>query len=132
MIEESDGRSAVARVAGAERIDIVLIDFAMPGMTGADAGERMCAIRPNLPILVITGYADADHLPGIEGRFPTLQKPFRGTQLAELLPGLLPQTASDPAAIVPFLRTRRPERDDTPAEPFQGRDVAPISGSRTV
>ena len=126
VIEEPDGRAAVARVAGAERIDLVLIDFAMPGMTGADAGERIRAIRPNLPILVITGYAEADHLPGVEGRFPTLQKPFRGTQLAELLPTLLPSVptamSAEAASVLSFPRARRTGRE-APVEPFSRRDL---------
>ncbi len=127
VIEEDNGRSAVARVAAAERIDIVLIDFAMPGLTGADAGERMRAIRPNLPILVITGYADPDQLPGVEGRFPTLQKPFRGAQLAELLPTLLSassQPATPPQTSVVSLRARRNGRESVPPlQPFSQRDI---------
>ncbi len=133
VIEETNGRSAVARVAGAERIDMALIDFAMPGLTGADAGERMRAIRPGLPILVITGYADAEHLPGVEGRFPTLQKPFRGAQLAELLPTLLPDqsrpagTAADRLSVVAFQPARLRARDSgaapMPLHPFSRRDL---------
>ncbi len=130
VIEEADGRAAVARVAGAERIDMVLIDFAMPGLTGADAAERIRAIRPKLPILLITGYADADHLPGVEGRFATLQKPFRGAQLAELLPTMLlddddPTMPADKASVVSFQRVRKAGRDQlaAPLAPFSRRDI---------
>ena len=110
VIEEDNGRAAVARVAGTERIDIVIIDFAMPGITGADAADQILAIRPNIPILLITGYAGADHLPGVGDRFPTLQKPFRGADLAKLLPTLLPSGAKPepaPASVVAFKRRQR-------------------------
>ncbi len=109
---------------------MVLIDFAMPGLTGADAAERIRAIRPKLPILLITGYADADHLPGVEGRFATLQKPFRGAQLAELLPTMLlddddPTMPADKASVVSFQRVRKAGRDQlaAPLAPFSRRDI---------
>ena len=117
VVEESEGRSAIARVAGPERLDLAIIDYAMPGMNGADTADRIRAIRPNLPVLVITGYADADHLPGIAGRFPTLQKPFRGAALASLLPTLLGPAPADavtqavPAQLYAFPKSRAREID---------------------
>jgi CheY-like chemotaxis protein len=134
VIEETNGRAAVARIASPERIDLVIIDFAMPGLTGADAGERMLAIRPGLPILVITGYADADELPGVGGRFPSLQKPFRGAQLAETLSSLVadssPHAPTDvadhnqAASVLSFPRPRpRPREAESPIMPFSRRDI---------
>ena len=115
VIEEDNGRSAVARVAGPERIDLVVVDFAMPGINGADTAEQIRAIRPHIPVLLITGYADADLLPGVEGRFPTLQKPFRSAHLAELLPTLLAASRQpDPNSVVAFKPRGRSTPDSTP------------------
>ena len=36
--------------------DLVLSDVTMPGMTGDKMGRRMLAIRPELPVLLMTGY----------------------------------------------------------------------------
>jgi PAS domain S-box-containing protein len=38
--------------------DLVVSDLAMPGMDGAELIERMTKIRPDLPVIVITGYIE--------------------------------------------------------------------------
>ena len=37
--------------------DLVITDQTMPGMTGQDLARRMLQIRPNLPIILCTGYS---------------------------------------------------------------------------
>ena len=72
----SDGRSAVQLVRGAP-VSLLLVDFAMHGMNGADVTAAARAFRPDLPVLMITGYADteavAEQAPGI----PVLRQPAR-------------------------------------------------------
>jgi CheY-like chemotaxis protein len=69
---------ALERVEGGERFDLVVTDHLMPGMTGAELASRLRLKRPDLPVLIVSGYAEAD---SIAPDLPRLTKPFR---LAEL------------------------------------------------
>lgn len=40
-----------------DQYDLVITDQTMPGMTGADLARRMIQIRPNIPIILCTGYS---------------------------------------------------------------------------
>jgi CheY-like chemotaxis protein len=40
-----------------DRFDLVITDQTMPGMTGTDLARRMLQIRPDLPIILCTGYS---------------------------------------------------------------------------
>jgi CheY-like chemotaxis protein len=42
-----------------DRFDVVLTDQTMPGMTGADLARELLRIRPDLPIVLMTGYSEA-------------------------------------------------------------------------
>jgi len=61
-------------------IDLLLLDFAMPGMSGAEVAQRVRTRYPQLPILFVTGYADRAMLAGIN-EAQTIGKPFRGEDL---------------------------------------------------
>ena len=41
---------------------LVLADFAMPEMSGGELAKVICAMRPTLPVILITGYSDVDVL----------------------------------------------------------------------
>jgi YesN/AraC family two-component response regulator len=41
-----------------DRFDVVITDQTMPGMTGVDLAQRMLQIRPDLPIILCTGYSN--------------------------------------------------------------------------
>jgi CheY-like chemotaxis protein len=43
-------------------VDLLLLDFAMPGMNGAEVAREINARRPHLPALFVTGYADPEAL----------------------------------------------------------------------
>lgn len=70
-----------------ERIDVVLTDLLMPGMSGADLAARLCDKRPGLPVVFMSAYT-ADILEELVdgGARPTvLEKPFTQRQLLEAL-----------------------------------------------
>ena len=76
----SDGRSAVQLVRSAE-VSLLLVDFAMHGMNGADVTAAARAFRPELPVLMITGYADTDAVAEQAPGIPVLRKPFEADAL---------------------------------------------------
>ncbi|ABD90411.1 PAS domain-containing protein [Rhodopseudomonas palustris] len=60
--------------------DLMVIDFAMPGMTGAEVAREAQLRRPGMPMIFITGYADLAALQNI-GEDAIVQKPFRDDEL---------------------------------------------------
>jgi CheY-like chemotaxis protein len=77
----SNGAEALARLAEFTP-DLLVVDFAMPGMNGAEL--VMAARRRNsrLKILFLSGYADSESLETAVGATPLLRKPFRPIELA--------------------------------------------------
>ncbi|MDO7833809.1 PAS domain S-box protein [Sphingobium sp. HBC34] len=63
-------------------VDLVVTDHAMPGMTGAQLADAIDAMRPGLPVIIITGFAE---LPPHATRRPRLDKPFRQADLAQVV-----------------------------------------------
>ena len=61
-------------------IRLLLTDVLMPGVTGPALVSRVLALRPNLPVLYMSGFR-GDEVP-LAGSFPCLKKPFA---LAELI-----------------------------------------------
>ena len=64
-------------------VDLVLTDFAMPGMTGGELATLLHEQYPALPVLFVTGYADIDVL-GLDGA-SVVQKPFNESDLRSKL-----------------------------------------------
>jgi PAS domain S-box-containing protein len=73
VVEAADGSSALDILKTDDQLDLLIADFAMPGMTGTDLADRARKIRSDLGILLVTGYADPKRLP--EG-YLMLHKPF--------------------------------------------------------
>lgn len=57
VILARDGRDAVRMFkANSEEIQLVVLDVVMPFLSGAEAHSQMCAIRPGLPVIFMSGY----------------------------------------------------------------------------
>jgi CheY-like chemotaxis protein len=57
----ASGAEAVAAVRESpQRFDLVVTDFNMPDTSGLDVARQIAAIRPDLPVLICSGYIDAD------------------------------------------------------------------------
>ena len=56
--------------------DIVLLDFAMPGLSGAEVARQAKLIDPRVPVIITTGYADSAALDDILGDVQVIRKPF--------------------------------------------------------
>jgi len=59
----------------------------MPGMTGIELAIASRKVRPQLPILLATGYAELPD--GVQVDLPRLAKPYHQDQLRERLEELL-------------------------------------------
>lgn len=71
--------AAVARLAEGCGCDLVLTDFAMPGMSGVDLAEVAAQRCPGLPVLLMTGFAEVGAMPA---NVTVLTKPFDAAALA--------------------------------------------------
>jgi CheY-like chemotaxis protein len=81
-VEEANSGEAALDLIGRERFDLAVIDYAMPGMSGAELAGTVRDERPNLPVLFVTGFAERGALSGISDR-QIVSKPFLTGELAE-------------------------------------------------
>jgi PAS domain S-box-containing protein len=79
VIEAPNGASALDILRTDRQIDLLVADFAMPGMTGFDLAVKAREHREGIGILLVTGYADPGKM--AQG-FPLLHKPFGREDLA--------------------------------------------------
>ena len=74
--EAGDGPSGIALV---EKLspDVVVIDYVMPGMSGAEVAAAILAKRPDQPLLFVSGYSETDDIRRAAPNASLLAKPFR-------------------------------------------------------
>jgi len=86
VIEARGGAEALTLLADNPDIDVVVSDYKMPRMDGAEFARRLHATRPQLPVLIVTGYTgptdEVLHL-------PRLAKPFGQAEVAAALAALV-------------------------------------------
>jgi CheY-like chemotaxis protein/two-component sensor histidine kinase len=83
QVREADGGEAGLRQLDEHCPDLVLLDYAMPGMHGAEVARIARKRYESLPIVFVTGYAVTDQLEAALGPdVPVLRKPFSVAQLA--------------------------------------------------
>jgi signal transduction histidine kinase len=87
VIKANSGSKALEVLEGGVPVDLMITDYAMPGMTGLQLAEAARRLRPALPILLATGYADLPSEPAID--LPRLSKPYQQRQLADHIAALL-------------------------------------------
>lgn len=87
VLEAYSGKQALEIISSDPAIDAVITDYAMPGMTGVEFAQKARELRPDLPILLATGYADLPR--GATTDLPRLAKPYQQADLAQHLAKLL-------------------------------------------
>jgi CheY-like chemotaxis protein len=85
--EASDGPSGLDLIERQSH-DAVVLDFAMPGMNGVEVAKRARALRPGLPVLFCSGYADTLALEEVKDAV-VLRKPLAVSALGEAVVRML-------------------------------------------
>ena len=81
-----DGPSLIrALEAAPHEYDLVISDYAMPLVSGADVIQRAREICSGLPCIMITGYADRESVARRPDNVQIIAKPFTSQQLAEAI-----------------------------------------------
>lgn len=82
-----EGLESIANLG--DTLNLVLLDLSMPVMTGEDVLEQLSVTRPELPVVVFTGYGDLRHRSGQVAAL--LPKPVRPSELLRTIRQALDQ-----------------------------------------
>jgi DNA-binding response OmpR family regulator len=85
-VRAADNGDEGLRLLARAKPDIMLVDYAMPGINGADVARAARLRNPALPIVFVTGHADTEALKtAIEPGAPVLLKPFGARELVAVV-----------------------------------------------
>lgn len=106
VIEAHGGRRALELVESQPDIDLVITDYAMPGMSGVELAKRLQSHRSDLLVVLATGYSELPN--GEDTGLPRISKPFGQHELAAMIdtvmrshpdaPNILPSSVEGKAA----------------------------------
>ena len=85
VIEAESAEAALLLLDAGTRVDALVTDHLMPGMSGTELAHMAAARKPPLPALIISGFAERE---GVAHDLPSLAKPFRRDDLAGALADL--------------------------------------------
>jgi signal transduction histidine kinase len=91
VLEAGSGGGAFDLLDRERMIDLIVMDFAMPGMNGAEVARKARIDRPTIPILFITGFADRAAISSIDGAL-VIGKPFSRDDLADKVTQVLAES----------------------------------------
>jgi PAS domain S-box-containing protein len=85
VLEAQNGEAGLELLARAAP-DLMLVDYAMPGMTGAEVARRARETHPHMPIVFASGYAETAALENVlDENTLILRKPFRLSELQDAI-----------------------------------------------
>lgn len=87
VIEANSGKQALDLLRDRGRVDLLITDFAMPGMNGAQLIGAAKSLYPDLPVLLATGYAEVPG--GGLDDIARIGKPYTQSQLGSEIAKLL-------------------------------------------
>ncbi len=82
VLTASDGKEGIDRFVEAGP-DLVILDFVMPGLSGAEVAAHIKATKPDQRILFVSGYSETDAIRKVAPDAEILAKPFRAAVLDE-------------------------------------------------
>jgi CheY-like chemotaxis protein len=80
VIEADSGQDGIARFMETDP-DLVILDFLMPGMSGAEVASHILAAKPGQRLLFVSGYSETDAIRKVAPDADILAKPFRAAVL---------------------------------------------------
>lgn len=83
VLGATSGEQALRLFDQGEVIDLMITDMAMPKMSGAQLAHAVRMLKPDLPIILATGYAE--RLEGFAAELPRLPKPFTQMGLVAII-----------------------------------------------
>ena len=87
--EAAGGAEALALIAE-QKPQLIVLDYMMPGMDGAETARQIARIDPDLPIVFSTGHAALRHLRQAAGEDASiLEKPVTLAELDQLIADIL-------------------------------------------
>jgi CheY-like chemotaxis protein len=89
VMEASNAQEALTRPEEAP-VDLMLTDVVMPGASGIELANHVRRTRPELPIVLVSGYSD--ELVGTGTDYPFVTKPFTSAKLKSVLSTALAET----------------------------------------
>ena len=107
VVEAENGQVALDALGRGEAYDLVVIDVAMPGLSGAETIRRARQLWPALRTLYVSGYSNVADAELQAGDDPMLKKPFRLTELTAAVREAIKQPPPAGAATVVRLDRRR-------------------------
>ena len=104
VIEVGSGGGALDLLDRNAHIDLVILDFAMPGMNGMEVARQVRTKVPSCPVVFVTGYADTSALGDID-ETQIVRKPFIDNELADKVQIALANSAGNSSSKI--IRFRR-------------------------
>lgn len=86
ILTAASGEEAL-EIAKQSDLDLVLLDLIMPGISGVETFRQLHALRPELPVVIVTGYPDSDLMSKALaiGPFTMINKPIDFNQLQKVV-----------------------------------------------
>ncbi len=89
VLQAADGAAALDLLDRSAKVDVLLTDVVMTGMSGPELARQARATRPLLPVVFFSGYADPAGLAGAARPHRLVRKPFRPGELREQIEAAL-------------------------------------------
>ena len=109
VTEARDGGAALTILERDDPFDLLVVDLAMPGLSGAETMRLARRTRSDLQALFCTGYAEPSRFEGETGGDVLLKKPFGPDALIEAVQlALQPKATRGSGNVVPLRRGEQP------------------------
>lgn len=106
-VQVSSGRMALDlldKADATQTIDLLVVDYAMPGLSGIEVARAARANNPDLPVIIVTGYADANFFDDWIAGTQLLRKPYRLHDLATAIETALERRSIGTNNVTPIAR----------------------------